>query len=223
MPIRINLLAEDQAAEEMRRKNPVKLGIWIGSFMVFIMLLWIFKLHIDIHFSQQSYKLYDDSWKAAAAKYGSVTNNNAKISDADIRLNALDRLATNRFYWASVLNALQQTMIKDIQITRITGVQKYTKEDPRTIGSGPTAKKIPGSMTEAVSIYIDGKDYNPAAQNYDKFKETLCNYGFFVKGLGRRDGFVLETVSSPSADASDPSRQYAVFKLVSRYPEVRRE
>ena len=44
MPIRINLLAEAQAAEELRRKNPVKRGIWIGGFLVLVVILWIAKL-----------------------------------------------------------------------------------------------------------------------------------------------------------------------------------
>ena len=39
MPIRINLLAEAQAAEEMRRKDPVKRAVWIGGFVIFLVLL----------------------------------------------------------------------------------------------------------------------------------------------------------------------------------------
>ena len=31
MPIRINLLAEQQAAEEARRRDPVKRALWVGS------------------------------------------------------------------------------------------------------------------------------------------------------------------------------------------------
>lgn len=48
MPIRINLLAEAQAAEEMRRKDPVKRSIWIGGFIVFLTLLAALTLQLKI-------------------------------------------------------------------------------------------------------------------------------------------------------------------------------
>ena len=40
MPIRLNLLAEAQAAEESRRRDPVKRGVWIGILIVVVMLAW---------------------------------------------------------------------------------------------------------------------------------------------------------------------------------------
>ena len=48
MPIRINLLAEAQAAEEMRRKDPVKRAVWIGGFAVFVVLLCAATLQFKI-------------------------------------------------------------------------------------------------------------------------------------------------------------------------------
>jgi len=38
MPIRINLLAESQALEEMRRRDPVKRAIWVGVLVVSLLL-----------------------------------------------------------------------------------------------------------------------------------------------------------------------------------------
>ena len=40
MPIRINLLAEAQALEDMRRRDPVKRAIWVSVFVVCLMLAW---------------------------------------------------------------------------------------------------------------------------------------------------------------------------------------
>jgi hypothetical protein len=224
MAIRINLLAEAQAAEETRRKNPVKLAIWIGSFFVAVVLLYILKLQLDIMFSKKTYNSIEQSWKENNDKYKAVTNNIAKMAELDKKLAALDRLATNRFYWAPVLNALQQTMISDIQVIRVTGEQKYSKEEPRTTGSGASKVTIPGAMVEKTSLYIDAKDYDPNAQNYDKFKETLSNFGFFVNLLGPRNAFILDgTLSAPTVDPTDPSRQFVVFKLASHFVEVKRE
>src|SRR5258705_11338657 len=40
MPIHINLLAESQALEEMRRRDPVKRAIWVASVLAGVILLW---------------------------------------------------------------------------------------------------------------------------------------------------------------------------------------
>ncbi len=34
MPIRLNLLAEAQAAEEMRRRDPVKRALWLAGLII---------------------------------------------------------------------------------------------------------------------------------------------------------------------------------------------
>jgi hypothetical protein len=223
MAIRINLLAEAQAAEEMRRKNPVKLAVWIGSFLVAVVLLWILELQLEITVSKNTYNAVEQSWKDDNTRYAAVTNNMAKVAQMDQRLQALDRLSTNRFFWAPVLNALQQTMINGIQVMRVTGVQKYSLEDAKVLGAGASAKRIPGATVEGISLYIDAKDFDPNDQNYNKFKETLCNFGYFVKSLGRKDGFVLDgTLSAPTMEASDPRRQFVVFRLASHWPEVKR-
>jgi hypothetical protein len=44
MPIRLNLLAEAQAAEEARRKDPVKRVIWIGVLLMSVLMAWSLSL-----------------------------------------------------------------------------------------------------------------------------------------------------------------------------------
>jgi len=221
MAIRINLLAEGQTAEELRRKNPVKLAIWVGSFLVVLAGLFILKLQLDIRYSKNAYNSVEQEWRDKTAKYAAVTNNMAKIADIDKKLGALDRLSTNRFFWAPVLNALQQTVINDIQVIKVTGEQKYLKEEARTLGTGENKKTIPGGMIEKTTLYIDAKDYNPNAENYDKFKEKLCNFDFFVKNL--QHGFILDgTLSPPTGDPSDLNKEFVVFKLVAHFKDMPR-
>jgi hypothetical protein len=223
MPIRINLLAEAQATEELRRKDPVKRGIWLAGFAISLVLLWILKLQCDIWFDQKDLSRINASWAEKKANYAAVTNNVFKMAEIDRKLAALDNLSTNRFLWAPVLNALQKSVVNDIQVTHLKGEQKYLKENSQDIGSGPTKKTIPGGEVEKISLFVDAKDCNASQQNYTKFKEALCNSDFFVKNLGRRDGFVLQgTLSLPAADPSDPSRSYITFALESHFPEVRR-
>ncbi|MGA2176176.1 MAG: hypothetical protein ABSH38_14465 [Verrucomicrobiota bacterium] len=223
MPIRINLLAEAQAAEELRRKDPVKRAIWIAGFFVCVVLLWMLKLQLDIYFTQNDFTSIDKRATEINAKYAAVTNNLIRTAQVDQKLAALDRLTTNRFLWAPLLNAFQKSMVEGIQITRLSGDQRYTKEDPRTIGSGSSRMTIPGGVVEKISLHIEARDMNPNEQGYTKYKENLGSCDYFLKRLKRRDGFVLDgTLSPPSADPSDPSRQFVTFALVSHFPEVRR-
>jgi hypothetical protein len=215
MAIRINLLAEAQTAEEQRRKNPIKRGIWIGGFFVATMLLWMLRLQLDIHFSNSHFNSLNQEWVNNQARFGDVTNNIAQTAEMEKKLAALDRLATNRFFWAPVLNVLQQTVVDDIQVIRVNGQQTYTREVAKKAGTS--------NVTEKITLYLEARDYNPGAETYNKFKETLCNADYFVKILGRRDGFILDgTLSAPIADPTDLSRQFVTFKLTSRFPEAKR-
>ena len=46
MPIRINLLAEAQALEDLRRRDPVKRASWAGLLLVLLVLVWISSLQL---------------------------------------------------------------------------------------------------------------------------------------------------------------------------------
>ncbi len=62
----------------------------------------------------------------------------------------------------------------------------------------------------------------PSEENYNKFKESLDNFDFFVSRLQRRDGFVMDGVMGPlTVDPVDPNRQFRTFTLASHFPEAR--
>jgi hypothetical protein len=222
MPIRINLLAEAQAAEELRRKDPVKRGIWVGGFLVCVVLLWIAKLQLDISFEHHDYNAVETDWKGKMTKYSTVTNEQSRIAEVERKLAALDTLSTNRFLWAPVLNALQKTMVDNVQVTRLIGAQALVKEDGHDIGAGSSRRHVPGGVVEKISLSIEAKDLKPNDQNYTKYKESLCTFGFFAARLQRRDGFVMDGILSPlTVDPVDPGKQFVTFTLASHFPEVR--
>lgn len=220
MPIRINLLAEAQAAEELRRKDPVKRAIWVASFCVCLVLLWMLKLQLDVYFSVSEYTRVEKRFEEINAKYALVTTNLVKTAAVDQKLAALDQLSTNRFFWAPLLNALQKTMVDNIQVLRIDGEQTHVKQEPRVIGSGASKVTIPGGVVENITLNISAKDSTPNQQGYVRYKESLSNSEYFLKHLQRRNGFVLDgTLSQPVADPSDPNQRFVTFALVSHFPE----
>jgi len=217
-------MAEAQAAADLRRKDPVKRAIWIASFVVCVILLWIANLQINIFFDRGHYNNLDSEWNARLVKYGSVTNEHIKTVAIDRKLQQLDRLSTNRFLWAPVLNALQRSMVDQVQVTHLKGDQTYIKEDAHDVGTGSAKKHVPGSVVERISLSIEAKDLNPNDQNYNKFKESLGSFEYFAKRLGRRDGFTMDGILGPlTVDPGDPSKQFVTFTLTSHFPEVRRD
>ena len=107
MPIRLNLLAEQQAAEDLRRRDPVKRAIWVAGLIVGVMVIWSGRLQIKLMGAMSEVNRYESEWKKLESDYNKVTANFEKAADAETKWAALQALATNRFLWAGPLNALQ--------------------------------------------------------------------------------------------------------------------
>jgi hypothetical protein len=217
MAIRINLLAEAQTAEEMRRNDPVKRAVWIGAFMVALVAIWGLKVQMDITLAKSQYANAESAWKSKEGQYAVVTNTQNRIVEIDRKLVELDRLTTNRFLWAPVLNALQKTAMNNVSLTRIRGDQSYVREEAHDVGRA----HIPGGVTEHITLSIEARDNNPSDQSYNKYKEALNQSEYFIQHVGRKDSFVIDGVlSAITADPNDPSHQFLTFTLASRFPEV---
>src|SRR6185295_3695795 len=106
MPIRINLLAEAQAAEEMRRKDPVKRSIWIGAFLVFVVLLVSVTLQFKIIQARSEVSAVQATWKSIEKPFQEVNDHRNRKIELEKRLAALDQFTTNRTLWATALDAL---------------------------------------------------------------------------------------------------------------------
>ena len=232
MPIRINLLAEAQAAEDARRRDPVKRGIWLGCFLIFCVVLWSGYLWVDIFQANSALKRQEGKWATSAPRYKEVTANDRKVKLVQGKLDSLDRLSTNRFLWGPVLNALQTVQVNDldqIQIKRLRGEQIFVPVDAIPAKTNVTAlstnviPRVAAGAIEKASLRIEAQDWNPGpAETWNKYKAALCNSEFFSKRLQRKDGFVLSgTVSEPKADFN-VGKFFVSFALEYRFPEIKR-
>ena len=110
MPIRINLLAEAQAAEELRRKDPVKLAFYVAGFVVFLIALWAMTLQFKIMAAGSDLSGLGSKWKSIEPRYNEVVQRKRQAIEMEEKLAALGRMTTNRFLWANALNAFQQSL-----------------------------------------------------------------------------------------------------------------
>jgi hypothetical protein len=219
MPIKIDLLAEAREAEESRTKNPVKRAIWTASFFIGLILIWMLKIGLDIYFAKVDCDGIEKRSKEMYVQFAAGTNDLLKIADIDQKLNALDRLASNRFLWAPLLSTLQTATVDDVQVTRLAGSQTYSLEKSGGVGKLPPSERV----IEKLTLSIEGKDTSTNRQAWSMFKQNLGKCDYFVTNLNLHDGFVLDgLLHIKPADESGGFGPFSKFVLVSQFPEVRR-
>src|SRR4051812_31521251 len=131
MPININLLAEAQAAEEERRKDPVKRAILGAVILVAGALLFSSSVQLKIMRSRGELNGLESSWKKIETSYQTTVDVRRKVVEGEEKIAALNQMATNRFLWGNALNAFQQTLngIEDVQVMHIKTEQSYAVVD----------------------------------------------------------------------------------------------
>ena len=161
MPIRLNLLAEVQAEEEMRRRDPVKRAIWVGSLLVTAMLVWSGSLYLNSLMSSRSLSTIQRGIETRTNDYRVVIEDEKQIGEIRRKLGSLHELATNRFLHGDLLNALQQVALDDVQLTRIKVDQVYlpTEETKPKTNSGqrPASRNFAKRSLSSVAIACTGR------------------------------------------------------------------
>src|SRR5437868_2272505 len=99
MPIKINLLAEAQAAEELRRKDPVKRAILGAILVVFAALAWSSAIQVKMLTRKSELNGVEASWKRIEKDYQAAVESRRRVLEAEEKLVALQQLTTNRFLW----------------------------------------------------------------------------------------------------------------------------
>lgn len=223
MPIRINLLAELHAAEEERRKDPVKRGLIGAAIVVGLVVLWAASLQVKVLTAHRRLGALQSQWKSIEKSYESAVSVQRRFGDAQEKLGALRDMSTNRFLWGNVLNAFQQTLInvEDVQVVRLKADQTYVLAEPtpnRTNGTTVVRGK-PGTATERIQLAIDGRDGSPqAGSRILNFKNAIAAQSYFQQNLARTNGLRLINQSPPQQDHG-ASGQFVMFSLECAFPE----
>ena len=125
MPIHINLLAEAQAAEELRRRDPVKRAIFIGISLTIVALMWSGMVWVKYLLEKETLNSVQIDINTKTNAYQRVMSDRTQIASIQAKLAALQNLQTNRFLQGSLLNALQHATVTGVQLTRLRVEQNY--------------------------------------------------------------------------------------------------
>jgi len=92
MPIHINLLAEAQAAEELRRRDPVKRAVFIGISLVVIALMWSGMVEVNAMMAREHLYGVQMEIDSKTNAYQHVVADQNKIATIQKKLAALQKL-----------------------------------------------------------------------------------------------------------------------------------
>jgi hypothetical protein len=133
MPIRLNLLAEQQEAEEARRRDPVKRSLWIAGLLIGVVIFWSIMLFINNIAARSRLRSQETTFANLQPSFAEATNTLGRLSDIEYKIHALQSYASNRFLWGNALSAAQYSVVDDAQISRISSQQDFKKgEEART-------------------------------------------------------------------------------------------
>jgi len=219
MPIRINLLAEAKAAEELRRHDPVKRVIFAGALLVAVSLVWSSSLQLENMMAKKDVSDRQMEIAARTNEFQHVLTDQKKIATAGDKLSALKKMTNSRFLEGNLLNALQQVTVDGVRLTRLKVDQEYlftagTKS--QTTKSGVITGR-PDIITEKVVVWLDARDSsaNPGDQ-VNKFKEAVANQSYFKTTLNKTNGVQLINLSAPTVLDSRP---FVLFTLKCNFPD----
>ena len=224
MPIRLNLLAEAQALEDQRRRDPVKRVIWIAGLLLVLLLVWASTLQLRAFIAKSEFNRVEAAMASKANAYKQVIENQKRIADANAKLLALQALSTNRFLHGNLLDALQRTTVDEVQLVHLKVDQTYSLVEEikgRTNGS----KVLPGTpatITEKITLSLDGIDTSASpGDQVPKFKDALAANAYFCGQLSASNQVSLKNLSAPQI-APETGRAMVLFTLEFRYPEKTR-
>jgi hypothetical protein len=225
MPIRLNLLAEAQAAEEARRRDPVKRAIWVAALIIVAILVWSSSLQLQAMLRHSEVSRLEGQISSHTNEYRLALDHQNKAADSKGKLAALRQLSATRLLNGTLLNALQQTTLDDVQLRRLRVEQLYTGFEgtkARTNDNGVLIPGRPATATEKILLTLEGADSaaNPG-DGLNKYKDALASNAYFKEALVSTNGINLKNLAPPQISALTGKRS-VIFTLECRYPEKTR-
>lgn len=225
MAIRINLLAETQALEDLRRRDPVKRVILAGAVLVALLLAFSSSLMLKTMLVKSDLGRVQGDLNSRTNDYRQVLENKRRLAETNQKLAALHRLSTNRFLIGDFLNAFQKTTVENVQMVHLKLDLNYTvTQEPKAAAKeeGATAgAATPASATEKISFSLNAKDMSvPQGEAVNKYREALSSAPYFKDILGNRNEIRLKSLSAPQTDPE--GKGFILFSLEASLPEKKR-
>ncbi|HEY3760181.1 MAG TPA: hypothetical protein VGN23_00335 [Verrucomicrobiae bacterium] len=221
MPINLNLLAEAQAAEELRRRDPVKRAVFIGVSLVAVFVVWYAAVMALALTAKETDSSAETAIDAKTNAYNQVLVEQKNLDSAKAKLTALKKLQANRFLQGNLLNALQVATVNGVQLTGMSLDQNYFLQ-PGTDSQNNNGTTIPGrpaTVTERITLRLDGRDYSTTSgDQINNFVGVIVKQPYFQQVLTKTNA--VQLTGPPSAPQQDSNgKTFVTFSLQCQFPE----
>ena len=219
MAISINLLAEAQSLDELRRRDPVKRAILAGALLVFVMIAWSGQLQFEAMWAKGELRRLDSQLATQTNQFQKVLRNERELAEVNRKLSSLQRLASNRLLYGTLLNALQQATIDDVQLAHLRADQSYvlTQEVKGKTNGTHIIPGKPATSTERILLTLDARDSGPnPGDQVNRFKQAIGKSPYFSEALGKTNEVRLTSLSPPQISA-DSGKPFVLFTLECRF------
>ena len=165
MALRLNLYHEVIKAKALKRRDPLKISIYVLSTIAALSTGWYLIQLVNMHNLTAQLKEkkaeYDklEPKDKAAKKQEDFLTNQGKLS------NQLEKRMESRFYWAPVLAEVMQVVPREVQITRMGG--DVTGDNVRRcsltidgLSAGPDPRKVAEELRTSIAEKFSAKYKN---------------------------------------------------------------
>lgn len=216
MPIKINLLAEEQANEELRRRDPVKrAGMAAGAVVALVLLWagvnWFGLMGLSKQLEGLNAELAELEKPAKDAKASQK-----KIRDTEYKMEMLKKMSAARPLWAPVLDTLQRSVMEDVQVLRIKADQIYQVTPAFVPPRGSTLKPKPATSKQLITMTIEAQDNSERLDSYNRLREQLASA--LKTHMGTNGTVSLKTLNQ--ARENEDGKKYLTFSLECSFTEV---
>lgn len=223
--LRLNFLAEKEEAEYRRRRDPVRWARKISLGCFALILIWIVYLGAELGVHHVSFKAIQNRFNAHAATIGPFEVARKEIGLTEKVISDLHYRSTNRFLVTGPLNALQDAMVENITVARLTLSEQitFTPSTRKTNLLGAVVGNPPASHRHLV-LTIVAKDYGmpPMAE---KFITAIQTQAWFKANLRAVDPVLVRERQPEQVDPLQPGKTFRLtrvecyFKPTSAYDE----
>src|ERR1051325_8120796 len=130
MPIRINLLEEEQKAKLARKRDPVMLTVRLGVLGVSAVLVFSLVLYARERVMKEQFQALQSDWKQREGKFAKTETEIKTLQKFIAKSDFMRGQIRNRFLWAPQLELYKDVIPTSVQITRFVGRREVTNPAP---------------------------------------------------------------------------------------------
>ncbi len=210
----------------MRRRDPVKRALIIGGVLVAGMLAWSTILWMKALAYKTEMASTQKIIELHSSEHKEVLNNLKQSDEIMAKINSLDKLATNRFLVANLLDAMQRATMDNIRLVRLRLDQSLTfVEEVKPSAATPKKPAKPATVTQRILLSLDARDSSAKPGDLiPKFQQLIADASYFQLMLDKSDAqrVHLKDGSYGQVQLGQDNKPFQPFTLECRFPEKTR-